>query len=158
MIEVSLTHSTIMVENDQKHMNIDKLRIKKVNKTHHMLIGEFDLHHDIDDNYQFFVLFYKKAGNDYKLLPYKSGSNFCEQAKNEKIFYPELRAVSDLPGVETCPWPAGTYHIYGYHPDLSKFPPILKDADYMLEMQLRKGEEVLQGIKLFATIFVKIYG
>ena len=141
MVDVSLTHTVILVENDQNHAN-DRLRIKKVNKTHHLLRGEFDLHHDLDDNYQFLILTYKKAGNDYKLLPFKIGpKNFCEHVRSEKLLYPELKAVSDFPDIETCPWPPKTYHIYGYHPDLSKIPPFLQDGDYMIELQLKKGEE-----------------
>ena len=160
MIDVSLTHSTIMVENDQKHMNIDRLRIKKVNKTHHLLIGEFDSHHALDDNYQLAGFLYKKAGNDYKRLPYKIGpKNFCEFIKTEKLVYPSIKPVSDFPNDDTtCPWPAKTYHVYGFYPDPSKVPAILDNGDYMVEILLKKDEEILQGFKIFGSVLIKTFG
>lgn len=60
--------------------------------------------------------------------------------------------MTDLPDVDTCPWPAKTYHIYGYHPDLSKVPPFLDTGDYMLECQLLKDEEILNGIQVYASL------
>ena len=156
---MSLTHTQITVEHDQKHVNLDKFRIKKVNKTHHMLVADMIAHHDLDDNYQLGCFMYKKAGNDYKLFPFKIGpTNFCEFVKSEKMFYPELKAVSDFPDIETCPWPARNYHIYGFQTDLSKVPPIIENGDYMVECQLRIGDEILQGFKIFASVLVKIFG
>lgn len=102
---------------------------------------------------------YKKAGNDYKLSPFKLGpKNFCSFVKEEEMLYPDLKAVSDFPDVNTCPWPAKTYHIFGYQADLSKIPPVVDNGDYMLQCVLKYKEEVLQGFKIFGTILVKIFG
>ena len=158
-METSLTHSDVFVKNDQKHVNLDKLRIKKMNKTHHMLVGEFVFHHEFDDNYQIACLAYKKTGNDYKLLPYKVGpTNFCEFFRNEKMIYPDIKVVTDFPEYSTCPWPAGIYHIYGFSPDLSRIPPILDSGDYMVEFQYRKGEEILNKLQIFGTLLIKVFG
>lgn len=156
---MSLTHTAILVENDQKHSNLDKFRIKKVNKTHHLLVADIVMHHELDDNYQIGCFMYKKAGNDYKFLPFKLGpTNFCQFIKDEKMLYPDLQAVSDFPDIDTCPWPARTYHIFGLQPDLSKIPPILDNGDYMIECQLTQGEEVLQGFKVFGSVLIKVFG
>lgn len=147
-----MTHTQVLVPNEQTTMNLDKLRVKKFNKTQgHMLIGEVIMHREINDDLQFVCQLFKKAGNDYKLLPYKTGpNNFCEYLNGEKLLYPEIQASSDLP--ENCPWPAATYHIFGYQPDFSKMPPVFNTGDYMLECQIRKDEKMLNGIKVFGNV------
>lgn len=118
-----------------------------------MLMGEFTLHRDFDNGIQLLCLSYKKAGNDYKLLPYKVGpKNFCEFLEAEKMFYPEFQAATDLPGVGVCPWPAGKYTIFGFQPDLSKIPPVVDTGDYMVECQFKKDEDLLNAIKIFGTV------
>lgn len=134
LTEVDLTHSEVLVKGDDKFANIDKLRIKKVNKTHHLLIGEIVLYKELSDDFELLCLSYKKAGNDYKLLPYKVGpTKFCQFLESEKLLLPEFLAVTDLPAVGICPWPAAEYKVHGYDPDLSKLPPIIDTGDYMVE-------------------------
>lgn len=141
------------MENDENFVNIDKLRIKKVNKTHHMLIGSFVLHKDLGNDYNLLCLAYKKAGNDYKLMPFKIGpTKFCDFIQSEKMLYPELLLVSDFPPLDTCPWPAGTYTINGYHPDLSKIPPFIESNDYMVKCLVKDGETVLNGMQIYGTV------
>ena len=105
-MEVSLTHGEPMVKNDNKYINLDNVRVKKVNRTHHLLIGNFTLFIDQGNEYEFFAILYKKQGNDYKKTPYKVGPNkFCDFLRDEKMFYPGVLAASDFPSVDTCPWP-----------------------------------------------------
>lgn len=156
---MSLTHTTIRVPNDQENFNLDKFRIKKVNKTHHLLVADIIAYRPISNEHQLACFMYKKAGNDYKLTPFKLGPmNFCEFIKGEEMLYPDIEAVSDFPDVNTCPWPAATYHIFGYQPDLSKIPPVIENGDYMVECQLLQGEEILQGFKIFGSILIKVFG
>jgi hypothetical protein len=70
-------------------------------------------------------LLYKKTGNTYKLLPYNLKAKFCDFYRDEKQFLPEVRAVSDIPEPDVCPWPAGVYHIYGYTLNFELFPPVV---------------------------------
>ena len=153
-MDVSLTHTQVLVPNDEKFINFDKLRIKKPNKTHgHMLMGEVSLNKEFGNNIQLLCLSYKKAGNDYKLLPYKVGpTNFCKFLDDEKMFYPDLQTVTDLPDIGVCPWPVKTYHIFGFQPDLSKIPPVVEQGDYMVECQFNEGEKMLNGIKVFGSL------
>lgn len=148
-----------MVPNEDKEINLDLLRIKKVNKTHHMLIGEVKVIHPLGDGQMVLCLAYKKAGNDYKLLPYKVGPlKFCDLLESEKMFYPEIQLVSDFPDIETCPWPAKTYTISGYQPDLSKIPPVADTGDYMVECQFKRGDNIVNGIKVYASVLNMNYG
>jgi hypothetical protein len=151
---VSLTHTKPLVENDQNFLFVDKVKIKKINKTHpHVLLGEFTLFKDLSDDYELLCMTFKKAGNAYKLLPFKLGpKKFCEFLQSETLLYPEFQITTDLPPVSVCPWPAKTYHLHGYHPDLSKLPPFLDTGDYMLECRILQDEKILNGIQVFASV------
>ncbi|CAO1318803.1 unnamed protein product [Diamesa serratosioi] len=49
---------------------------------------------------------YKKAGNDYKRIPYKVGpSSFCDLVDKDKFFFEDIRKASNFPVKGTCPWP-----------------------------------------------------
>lgn len=155
-LDVSLTHTEVLMPGDKTVANIDKLRVKKVNRTHHMLQGEIEAFIPIDNSFDVLCLSYKKSGNEYRLMPYKIGpKKFCNTLKDEQMIYPELLKVSDLPSQDTCPIMPGKYNIHGYQPDVSKIPVPLKNSDYMIECQLRNAAgDILQGIKLYATVII----
>ena len=109
MMEFSLTHGEPIIKNDENYVNLDNVRVKKVNRTHHLLIGNFTMHVNQGNEYEFFGVLYKKQGNEYKKTPYKIGpKKFCDFLRDEKMFYPDIQASSDFPSVETCPWPSVT--------------------------------------------------
>lgn len=144
----------VLIPNEQTTLNLDKIRIKKPNKTHsHVLMGEAIIQREFNNDIEILCLTYKKAGNDYKLLPYKIGpKKFCDFIEEEKMLYPEFQATTDLPPLGVCPWPPATYHLYGFHPDLSKIPPFLESSDYMVECQFKEGEEVKNAVKVYASL------
>jgi len=83
---------------ETKFVNMDKMRVKKVNKTHHLIIGELTYNVDADNSYDIEHFMYQKAGNDYKLMPFKLKKQpFCEVYASENLFLPGLIATSDLP-------------------------------------------------------------
>ena len=109
MMEFSLTHGEPMIKNDERYLNLDSLRVKKVNRTHHLIIGNLTMYVNQGNDYELYGLLYKKQGNDYKKTPYKVGPNkFCDFLRDEKMFYPEVLTVSDFPSIDTCPWPSVT--------------------------------------------------
>lgn len=99
--ETDLRHFEPLYRNLTKHVNFDKLRIKKVNRTHTMFLGEIEVFQSFGNNYQVVSFMYKSAGNDYKLLPFKLGpDNWCEFLKTYREHYDPFVAVSDFPKVE----------------------------------------------------------
>lgn len=64
--EASLTEGQAIVANDTKFINFDNLKVKTVNKTHHLLIGTIDVLRDIDNSFKLESLFYKRTGNAYQ--------------------------------------------------------------------------------------------
>lgn len=105
-MEVSLNHGEPMIKNDNAYLNLDNIRVKKVNRTHHLIVGNFTLNVNQGNDYMFFATLYKKQGNEYRKTPFKMGpKKFCDFLRDEKYFYPEARTRSDFPSTETCPWP-----------------------------------------------------
>lgn len=100
-IEASLRHFEVLEPNSTKHVNFDKMRIKKVNKTHHLFLGDIEVFQEFGNEYKVAGLIYKSAGNDYKLMPYKLGPDgWCEFLKSFKSFYEAFQENSDFPSIE----------------------------------------------------------
>lgn len=100
-MEASLRHFEPLIKGTKKHVNFDKLRVKKVNKTHHLFLGDLETFEPFGDQYTVEGLIYKAAGNDYKLLPYHIGPDgWCEFIKKNKWLYEKFRVVSDFPEAE----------------------------------------------------------
>lgn len=100
-IEASLRHFEPLEINATKHVNFDKMRIKKVNRTHHLFLGELEVFQEFGNEYKVAGLIYKSAGNDYKLMPYKLGPDgWCEFLKSYKNFYDSFQEVSDFPVID----------------------------------------------------------
>lgn len=100
-MEASLRHFEPLVKNADKHVNFDKLRVRKINRTHHLFLGDLETFEVFGDDYTVEGLIYKMAGNDYKLLPYHLGPHgWCEFVEKNKWLYEKFRDVSDFPEVE----------------------------------------------------------
>ena len=116
MMEFSLTHGEPIVKKDDKYINLDNVRVRKVNRTHHLIIGNFTMHVNQGNEYEFFAFMYIKQGNEYKKTAYKLGpKKFCDFVREEILFYPHIHATSDFPSLETCPWPKVSYGLLNYH-------------------------------------------
>lgn len=95
--EVTLTDGRAIVANDTKFVNLEHLRVKKVNKTHHLLVGTIDLLLDIDNSFQLQVLIYQKAGKVYQKTALHIGpKKACVFIKEPHYIYSQLLEVSDL--------------------------------------------------------------
>ncbi|CAO1414382.1 unnamed protein product [Diamesa tonsa] len=152
-MEFSLTHGEPIVKNDQYYVNLDNVRVRKVNRTHHLIIGNLTLFVDQGNEYEFFAVLYKKAGNAYKKTPYKMGPNkFCDFLSEEKMFYPHIHATSDFPSIETCPWPKNLYHLFGYSVQFNVFPPYLSSGDYMVECYSELNGKLQNGYRFYGII------
>lgn len=57
-----------------------------------------------------------------------------------------------------CPIPAGTYHINGFVPDASGFPPVLRSGDYMKKITYLKDDEVMQVVNYYVHMSNKVGG
>ncbi|CAO1414366.1 unnamed protein product [Diamesa tonsa] len=153
MMEFSLSHGEPMVKDDQHYLNMDNLRVKKVNRTHHLLIGNFTLYVNQGNEYEYFARLYKKQGNAYKKTPYKVGpKKFCDFLSDEKMFYPDILAASDFPSIETCPWTSKVYTIFGYNIQLNMVPPIFSTSDYMIEVFSELQGKFQNGYRVYGTI------
>jgi hypothetical protein len=98
---------------------------------------------------------YKKAGNEYKLTPYKMGpTNICKMIKEEELFYAKFHDHTNFPPLKTCDFKKEVkYYVKNYLPDLSKVPPVFESGDYMVECKILRGEELIQGTITYSQIY-----
>lgn len=83
--------------NDRTFFDYSNLKIRKVNKTR-QVIGNVTYNIPLDDTFVSSISIYIKQGNQYRLMPYKLPKKPNSEFYNDdKIFYPEIAAVSDLP-------------------------------------------------------------
>lgn len=100
-METSLRHYESLKPGATKHVNFDKMRVKKVNKTHHAFFGEIEVFQEFGNIYQVSSLVWKMARNEYKLMPFKLGPDpWCDFLKNHEAIYNNLKAVSDFPAAD----------------------------------------------------------
>ncbi|CAO1364467.1 unnamed protein product [Diamesa tonsa] len=105
-VEIHLTFGKPYYPNDTKFFDLNKVRVKKINRTHHVIDGEMEFFRSFGDEYDVEVTFYQKSGIEYKKMPYKIGpKKFCSFFREEKTVYPDLQKHTDLPPIDTCPWP-----------------------------------------------------
>jgi len=82
--ELNLDRSEPMIKNDTKFLNLDRYRVRKVNRTHHLLVGDYVVKVDIDESFDTQTLLYQKAGNDYKLMPFRLKKQpFCAMFQSD---------------------------------------------------------------------------
>lgn len=43
----------------------------------------------------------------YKIMPYKLENQFCDLLKSDEMLYPGIKAASNFPDIDTCPWLQG---------------------------------------------------
>ncbi|CAG9801676.1 unnamed protein product [Chironomus riparius] len=155
MFECIMTQFDPIVKNCQS-MNFDKIKVVRFNRTTLVSNGSFELNFDGSfAEAEGLCNFYKKAGNEYRLTPYKvARTNLCKGMAEDEYFYPAFHTFTNFPPVKTCAFKNGfTYFIKNYLPDLSKIPPVIGSGDYMLECKIFKGEEFIQGFKTYAQVY-----
>ena len=95
-------------------------------------------------------------GNEYKLTPYKNGpDNICNALKKDELFYPSIHTKSEnFPALGTCDFTKGNiYKVINYLPSLDKVPPVFQSGDYMIECNITKGVDFIQGFKVYGQIY-----
>lgn len=85
----------------------------------------------IDNNhFKVQLLGFKKAGNDYKLMPFKYGpKSVCVVTEEEAYFYPDYVKHTNFPPRPRCDFKSGTiYTIDNYVPNIKNLPPIFESG------------------------------
>jgi hypothetical protein len=137
--ELTLKDFEAMIPNDKINLNLDKVKMKRVNRTHpHSLFGEMELFKSFGNEVTIIAEFFKMQGYEYRPTPYKLKSKLCDYIKSEHIFYPEFLEDTDLPPQDVCPIPKGVYHFNGHSPAVDKIPHIFETGEYMVIMKLQK--------------------
>lgn len=84
------------------YVNFDNMKVKKVNRTHHLIVGEVIFHVPVGNEVMITTRLFKKAGNDYKLLPFRtSPQGWCDFVKSDTVVWPQVEKVSDFPSSDT---------------------------------------------------------
>jgi hypothetical protein len=84
------------------YVNFDNMKVKKVNRTHHLVVGEVIFHVPVGNEVMITTRLFKKAGNDYKLLPFRTPpQGWCDFVKSDTVVWPQVEKVSDFPSSDT---------------------------------------------------------
>lgn len=98
--------------NDRTYIDYSSLKVRKVNKTR-MIIGNTTYNIPLDDTFLSSVAVYVKQGNQYRLMPFKIPKKPNSKFYNDdKMYYPDLAAVSDMPIPYPNPFPVVCFEIY----------------------------------------------
>jgi ganglioside GM2 activator len=159
--DIVLQALEVIVPNDKKFINFDEVKMKRFGRNQpHVLIGEFEAFKSLGNDTEFLAELYKKQGQEYRKTPYKLKGKLCEVANTEgNIFADQLWKFSDLPPRESCPFPAGKYHVKKLDiSNLEGLPPVLESGDYMVEIKFydQKGGKMMQGFRIYVTVVVKL--
>lgn len=97
-LEFNLLYSEALDKGNTDFVNFDNLRVRKVNRTHHLVVGEVVFHVPVGNEVRIETKLFKKAGNDYKLLPFKTPEQgYCEFVQSDTVVWPQVEKVSDFP-------------------------------------------------------------
>ena len=146
-----MDHSIPLRNDDTTFADFTQMRVQHYNRTERVWAGNMTFFVDVGDEFEVESRLYKNSGNQYKITPYKIARiAFCDAVQKENQFE-FLIKVSNLPAKEVCPWPKGTYEIYGHKFNLTGFPPYF-DGKYMVETNFYKNDELVNGYQIFATL------
>ncbi|KAL7026591.1 hypothetical protein ACKWTF_005092 [Chironomus riparius] len=143
-----------MIKNS-KIFDLDSFKIARFNRTTFVFNGSMEMSLDSFEDLEAVCELFKKAGNDYKLTPYKMGpANICKLIKDDDFFYAGFHKHTDFPPLKTCDFKKGVkYNIKNYLPDMSKVPPVFESGDYMVECKISKGGEFIQGTVTYSQMY-----
>lgn len=98
MYDVTIKDFEILVKGDTKHLNYDKLKLKRFNRTHpHVILGEMVQFETWDSRTEEFSgEIWKQQGYEFRPMPYKFKHNYCDFIENDKVFFPAMLEASDL--------------------------------------------------------------
>lgn len=97
LYEVNIKDFEPIIKGDLKHLNLDKFKLKRFNRTHpHVIIGELEVFEDLENDVEVTGELYKQQGYEYRPTPYKVKYQVCDFIASETHFYPTVLEHSDL--------------------------------------------------------------
>ena len=146
-----MVYSLSVNQNDTTFADFTQMRVQHYNRTERVWAGNMTFFVDVGDEFEVESRLYKNIGNQYQQTPFKRPrSTFCDYARNNELF-DDMRQVSNLPVKGVCPWPKGTYEIYGYNINIDRMQPYFV-GDYMVETSFYENDKQLNGYQLFVTV------
>uniref|UniRef100_A0A182S966 MD-2-related lipid-recognition domain-containing protein n=1 Tax=Anopheles maculatus TaxID=74869 RepID=A0A182S966_9DIPT len=147
--------------NGSEIFNVEKLRVRKFNRTLSVLNGTGVLLVDLGDTYEYGLSFARSAqgNNQYDAYPMKLASRpFCEFVKTHYHEYQHIFLnFTNLPHVPKeglCPFPKGEYWVKDAYIDSSVIPIVVPEGFWRVTTELRiigTGEIAARG-----HMFVKL--
>lgn len=138
-------------DDDTTFADFTQIRVQHYNRTERVWAGNMTFFVNVGNEYEIETKLYKNTGNQYKQTPFKiPRTAFCDAVQKNDHF-DTLRKVSNIPAKEVCPWPKGTYEVYGNSLNLTGLPPYF-EGKYMVETNFYKHDELLNGYQIFSTI------
>lgn len=151
--------------NKSEYITVDKLRVKRYNKTVYAVNGGLSFNIDFGDGWEVEMKCWRsKLGNNQWELtslkaPRQSICDFVQSIYKEKV-QTEFHDSSDLPvfkdGDPTCPFPKGNYTLTNYMADIRNFPNSMQDGIYRIEVFMFNENIIKTGFIIYAKIYPEI--
>ncbi|CAO1407363.1 unnamed protein product [Diamesa hyperborea] len=149
--EILLVYSGVLNEEDTTFADFTQMKVARVNRSERLWVGSMTFFVDVGNEIEVETRLYKSTGNQYQQTPFKRPrSTFCDYVRDNENF-DDMRQVSNLPVKGVCPWPKGTYEIYGYNINVNRMQPYF-EGDYMVETAFYENDKQLNGYQLFVTV------
>lgn len=87
------------------------------------------------------------------MVVFKTEKTICDYLQNEKMIYPDLVKVSNMPENPPCPFPKGNYTVNNYEIDEKKFSSI-PPGKYVARLRIFEDGKLLTQGEVGATVAV----
>ncbi|KAH8262097.1 hypothetical protein KR038_004093 [Drosophila bunnanda] len=153
-VELNSFERNQAIENQDKWVDWDSLRMKKIGRNKFVLAGEFELMLNMGDEQKISlrVFVYDSKASQKGPLVLNVNKPFCQFISEDKDTYPYLQKVSDMPEAGTCPFPKGKYKIDNYEMETNFLPDNAPKGDYILELSLHDHEIPVAGLVAVVTL------
>ncbi|KAF2903661.1 hypothetical protein ILUMI_02502, partial [Ignelater luminosus] len=130
---------------------IDYLKVHNFKFNRTQAACNMTVHHlvDIDEKFAVEVQAYKFLSNEYREFPIRLNVDFCGTLAVNDF---GMHGVLECGNFTACPMRKGWYHVCNFKPDAKRFPPLIPEGSYMVEMKIFRGDIQFIIYQAYATV------
>ncbi|XP_016946327.1 uncharacterized protein LOC108021998 [Drosophila biarmipes] len=153
-VELNTFQMDQTIENQEKWVEWETLRMKKVSRNKFVVSGDFEFKLNMGDQQKIALMVFTYDSNARKRGPMVLNVNkpFCQFINEDEDTYPQIQKVSNLPEQGKCPFPKGKYQIDNYEMETNFLPDNAPKGDYLLLLTMMDNEIPVAGLEATVTL------